>query len=118
MTAKPITRAHATGINRIAQLNDEFRRRPLPGAMVATAGVIALAQDALPAVLAVVQEYSAFTPDNNPHGEHDFGTFEWGGARLFWKIDYYDRAMQYGSPDPADPDVTMRILTVMRADEY
>lgn len=118
MTAKPTTHACRPGTNAIADLNDAFRRRPARGTMIATAGVIALAQAALPAVLSVVQSYDDFDPGNDPHGEHDFGAFEWGGVRLFWKIDYYDREMRYGSPDPADSSVTTRVLTIMRADEY
>jgi hypothetical protein len=33
-------------------------------------------------------------------------------------IDYYAPDMESGSEDPADPDKTMRIMTIMRADEY
>ena len=55
---------------------------------------------------------------NDPHEEHDFGVVEHGGVRCFWKIDYYDREMEMLSPDPADPSVTTRVLTIMLADEY
>lgn len=65
-----------------------------------------------------VQTFLAFTPDNDPHGEHDFGAFDLGGQRLFWKIDYYDRDLRYASDDPADPDITTRVLTIMMASEY
>ena len=40
------------------------------------------------------------------------------GERYFFKIDYYDKNTEFGSPDPADPAVTTRVLTIMRADEY
>ncbi len=59
-----------------------------------------------------------FTPDNDPFGEHDFGAFEQNGERIVWKIDYYDLAMEFGSPDPADPYQTTRVLTIMLAGEY
>jgi hypothetical protein len=59
-----------------------------------------------------------FTNDNDPYGEHDFGAFDVDGARLFWKIDYYDRSLSGGSPDPTDPAVTCRVLTIMLAWEY
>jgi Protein of unknown function (DUF3768) len=62
--------------------------------------------------------FDVFTDDNDPHGEHDFGAVDEGGVRCFWKIDCYDRATEFGSPDPADPAVTTRVLTIMRADEY
>ncbi len=47
-----------------------------------------------------VHDFIAFTPDNDPHGEHDFGSFEFAGKTIFWKIDCYDRDLNYGSPDP------------------
>ena len=58
-------------------------------------------------------------PDtHDPEGEHDFGAFEHGGARFFWKIDYYTPDMEHGSEDPADPSQTLRVLTIMLAEEY
>ena len=37
---------------------------------------------------------------------------------VFWKIDAYDLGYEWGSPDPADPSVTRRVLTLMLATEY
>jgi hypothetical protein len=37
---------------------------------------------------------------------------------LFWKIDYYDQSMQGLSPNPAKPELTVRVLTIMLASEY
>jgi hypothetical protein len=62
--------------------------------------------------------FEAFGADNDPYGEHDFGSIEFSGERYFWNIDYYDRSMEAGSENPADAKCTVRILTVMRADEY
>ncbi len=103
--------------NTIASQNDAFRARPADG-LVLTRGVSdngpAFVQEALRAVTA----FDVFTADNDPHGEHDFGAITIAGTGLFWKIDYYDRSLEYGSPDPADAAVTRRILTIMLAEEY
>ena len=106
--------------SRIRQLNDMLRGLPIPpfGQLVITAGVNALTPEDRASVLDKVCWFDAFTPDNDPHGEHDFGAFDHAGVKYFWKIDYYDLALQMHSPDPADPQVTKRVLTVMRADEY
>jgi uncharacterized protein DUF3768 len=33
-------------------------------------------------------------------------------------IDYYDPTEEFGSQDPADPTKTVRVLTILLADEY
>jgi hypothetical protein len=104
--------------DRIRALNDDFRRTFVGGLVMITAGVEAMPADQRKSLLAKVRAFDAFTEDNDPHGEHDFGAIDEGGVRYFWKIDYYDRATQFGSPDPADPAVTTRVLTILRADEY
>jgi hypothetical protein len=63
-------------------------------------------------------KFTAFDDGNDPYGEHDFGAFKVDGHSVFWKIDYYDRTRCFGSPDPTDPKVTVRILTIMLAAEY
>jgi len=65
-----------------------------------------------------VAEFTEFTRDNDPHGEHDFGSFHLAGHHVFWKIDYYDERMESGSEDPANPGKTTRVLTIMLAEEY
>lgn len=102
----------------IRVLNDNFRSTFMGGQVVMTAGVSELPIDVKADVLLKVKSFSAFDGDNDPHGEHDFGSFEVSGETFFWKIDYYDLAMQLGSANPADPEQTTRVLTIMRADEY
>lgn len=108
---------------RIRELNDAFRKgqRPDLGRVVITTGVRELVA-AWPlgelGVYEAVQSFDEFTEDNDPNGEHDFGAFDLAGQRFFWKIDYYDESMEYGSEDPADPAKTTRVLTIMLAEEY
>jgi len=104
--------------DRIRELNDAFRRTFVGGAVMITAGIEAMPLDQRRALLQKVRTFEAFGEDNDPHAEHDFGAVDEGVERYFWKIDYYDRSMEHGSPDPADPAVTTRVLTIMRADEY
>lgn len=114
---------------RIAELNDEFRREitlatasitpPPHGKLVGTPGIEALSLAEKFDLLSRVHSFEAFTPDNDPHQEHDFGAFDMPGAgKIFWKIDYYDADLVHGSEDPANPEVTTRVLTIMLAEEY
>ena len=105
-------------VARVRQLNDTFRHTFCGGRVVVTRSVADLPEADQATVLEQVRTFSAFTRDNDPHGEHDFGSFEHGGVKYFWKIDYYDADGVYGSENPADPAVTTRVLTIMRADEY
>jgi len=103
---------------KIAQLNDALRTSFTGGRLMVTAGVSALPASTQVDVLRAVQAFNTFTPDNDPHGEHDFGRVEVGDHVVFWKIDYYDESLRYSSEDPADPSVTIRVLTVMLTEEY
>src|SRR5262245_32765417 len=107
-----------THSNRIRVLNDNFRSTFIGGQVVMTAGVAALHLDVKARAMIAVQTFTEFNADNDPHGEHDFGSFEIDGEKFFWKIDYYDRDLEAGSEDPADPHLTSRVLTIMLAEEY
>ena len=104
----------------IRELNDIFRKSLSPslGRSVLTAGVNALPSDVRHAAIRMVTRFDAFTSENAPNGEHDFGSFEVAGEKFFFKIDYYDRNLEFGSDDPADPGKTTRVLTLMLAEEY
>lgn len=104
--------------NTIRVLNDNFRSTFIGGRVVMTAGVSELPIDVKAGALLMVKAFKAFDEGNDPHHEHDFGSFEIAGETFFWKIDYYDRDCHFGSEDPGDPDVTTRVLTVMLAEEY
>jgi hypothetical protein len=69
------------------------------------------------ALLAKVRAHDC-SPDEDPHGERDFGVFEHEGHKLYWKIDYYDPSLSFGSDDPSDIAQTMQVLTILLASEY
>jgi hypothetical protein len=100
---------------KIRALNDAFRRTLSGGQVMMTAGIAALPDAARAKVLNEVRTFDAFTADNDPHCEHDFGSFKVDGRKIFWKIDAYDAAMEFGSEDPADTSKTTRVLTIMFA---
>jgi hypothetical protein len=109
---------HDPELERVRLLNDEARRFLTDGHVFVTRGIAALPIEDQAAIIERVRTYDDFAPDNDPYGEHDFGAFEHNGSRIFWKIDAYDRELRYGSPDPADPRVTRRVLTIMLAGDY
>jgi Protein of unknown function (DUF3768) len=104
--------------SRIRELNDQFRHALTGGLLHITRGVIALGGKQQAAILDAVAAFDAFSPEDDPYGEHDFGALTIAGARIFFKIDCLDRSLTGASPDPADPSVTTRVLTIMLAEEY
>lgn len=111
----------------IAEQNDRFRTTwgadfTVPGQVVTTRGVADLSPAFQTKIMQRVQTFKTFTEDNDPYGDHSFGAFEVSITgvthNIFWKIDLYDRAYEMGSDDPANVDVTRRVLTVLLASEY
>lgn len=102
----------------IARLNDAFRRSLVGGQVLVTNGVLSLGHAEVDNVIDAVRRFSDFSAGNDPYGEHDFGMVTCEGQEIFWKIDYYDAQLEFGSPNPADPSVTTRVLTIMLASEY
>jgi len=105
----------------IAKLNDLCRTAMgVAGRLVQTAGISALPPLIQSAIRENVERFSDFSPDNDPHGERDFGAFNIHGVpeKIFWKIDYYAPDLVHGSENPEDPRQTVRVLTIMLASEY
>ncbi len=120
---------------RIARLNDLARSAMgVACTAVATVGFRSLSASDQSCVRELIETFDAFDEDNDPHGERDFGAiYQLGDGRwtterprllddererVFWKLDYYDRDLRFGSEDAANPAVTRRVLTIMLADEY
>jgi hypothetical protein len=105
----------------IARLNDECRRnlRWQPNfRLMMTSGVSRLPHKDIDAILDAVVAASEFSEDNDPWGEHDFGSIDTTFATIFWKFSYCDLLLEHHSPNSADPAVTIRVLTIMLAEEY
>lgn len=96
---------------KIAEINDTFRKGET---MTLTKGIFEF-EDTL-GLIRAVRDYKKFTKDNDPYGEHDFGSLKWESRKVFWKIDYYDPSFELWC-DPLHPECE-RVLTVMLAEEY
>jgi len=106
-------------IRTIAKLNDLCRTAMgVASRVFQTQGINAFSPKDQSAIREKVERFDAFTEDNDPHGERDFGAFEHCGECIFWKIDYYAPDLLHGSEDPSDPKQTIRVLTIMLASEY
>jgi hypothetical protein len=102
----------------IRTLNDELRQNLTTSTALITTGVAALGPEAVARIAKTIAVYDDFCHANDPYEEHDFGSFEVDGHKLFFKIDYLDKSHCYHSPDPSDPSVTERVITIMLAAEY
>jgi uncharacterized protein DUF3768 len=103
---------------RIRELNDAFRKTFAGGKMVMSTSVAALPEMVKASALIKVAEFTDFTLADDPHGEHDFLSFEHCNRTFFWKCDYFNTEMDAGSEDPADPEKTTRVGTLMLAEDY
>ncbi|TPJ45849.1 DUF3768 domain-containing protein [Mesorhizobium sp. B2-6-6] len=99
-------------------LNDDLRIRRLGGTIVITAGIAALGPSAIRNIISAITAFEGFAPENDPYGEHDCAVMTISEIKIIWKIDYYDLSRRYHSSDPSDRNVTSRVMTIMRADEY
>ncbi len=104
---------------KIAELNDLCRKSMgVTCKLVQTFGINTLPEEDQSEIRKKVELFNDFNEDNDPHGEHDFGAIDHNREKIYWKIDYYDTDLKYGSEDPSDPAQTARVLTIMLSNEY
>lgn len=109
---------NTTSPSEVPRLNDLLRRTGCGGPTMVTTGIAALPEADRMCILEAVASFDDFSEHNDPYGEHDCAVIQVAGYSVLWKIDYFDSALQFASPDPADPAVTCRVLTIMLAEEY
>lgn len=107
----------------IAEQNDRFRAgdTTMRGQITITRELMQHLVDAgtnVTELAKTVQEFDEFTEDNDPHGEHDFGSFTFAEITCYWKIDLYNLGLDGYSEEPTNPAKTHRVLTIMRAADY
>lgn len=102
---------------RICALNDQLRTQHVGGRILISQGVVAEGPAFILAALGAVKRFSDFNEFNDPYGEHDFGVVSVEADKVFWKIDYYDQSLT-AAADPASESDCVRVLTLMRPDEY
>ena len=102
----------------IAILNDKFRKSFIGGEVLLSAGIAAMSSEDKANIISMVQNFNDFTPSNDVYGEHDFLSIDYKGNKIFAKIDYYDLNYEFMSENPANPDITNRVLTILLSCEY
>ena len=106
-------------IAKIRDLNDNLRKSFTGGTVLLTRGIRTKTPKELCDILERVKNFNDFNKSNDPWGgEHDFGSFDYNGDTIFWKVDYYNNDDTYLSPDPSNPAHTHRVMTILLSDEY
>lgn len=121
---KDLSRQQVKDKIKIRSLNDRLRKvMPTTKDTILFVGDLS-AEDVViqTQVYSAVRAFDAFTEDNDPHGEHDCAslTVEINGEprACMFKIDYYDQAMQFHSPDASDQELTRRVMSILYAVDY
>ena len=97
----------------IIALNDQLRTTFKGGRVQMTPGVYELDDRLRGRALAALASYRSFDPES----EHDCGVFIFAGFAFEWRIEYRSADGTGISPDPADPDQTLRVLTLYAVDD-
>ena len=99
---------------RIIALNDQLRTTFKGGRVQMTPSVYELEdRSARPCPCRCWRDTSKFDADS----EHDWGTFIFAGYSFEWRIEYRGKDGSGRSPDPANAEQTLRVLTLYAIDD-
>lgn len=102
----------------IKTLNDKFRGSFSGGRVILSHGICFKPTNEKAEILNKVRRFNNFTTANDPYNEHDFGSFNHKGEKIYWKIDYYNKDYNGYSEDASNPSITNRVMTIMLSHEY
>jgi hypothetical protein len=94
--------------DKVVALNDQLRTTFKGGRVQMTRSVYDLDDRLRGRALSVLARYNKF----DSASEHDCGVFIFAGFAFEWRIEYRGKDGVGQSPDPADPEQTMRVLTL------
>ena len=104
---------------RIRALNDKLRCSGVGGEVHITRGIRRHGADFVRSAREAVRLYTDFLPGDDPEGTHEFGAITVASKPVYWVINYYEKGNHpYLSPNPADPKVTDRALTILLPSEW
>ena len=105
-----------TQSKQITELNDKFRKQELSSdRLTLSPKVEALPENKKELLINAVSNVDYFVEGDS---SHDLGLVTVEDTYYLWEIDYYDKNLRSSSPNPADPNCTTRVLTILRMDEY
>lgn len=123
--APSMSNPHPVPITPVGEANNRFRSEVLKGRpghhrILSTQGIQALGPAAVQEILYLVLTFKEedFREEFEPHGDRDFISAIYKGMKVWAKIDVYDLNLAFLSPDPADDEVTVRVLTLLLPSEY
>lgn len=99
---------------KIIELNDQLRMTFKGGRVQITPAVSTLDPQLRGRALSVLTRYNKFADGE----EHNWGVFIFAGYSFEWRIEYRSNDGTGVSPDPADAEKTVRVLTLYAAGDY
>ncbi len=98
------------------ELNDHFRKTLEGGYVFFTPTLFSKSDEERVEILNLVRHYEDFNQKNDPYKNHTFGSFDFKGELIAWKIIYFDKSFK--TYPKKTTKKTLRFLFIMNALEY